>query len=452
MDPRLPLRGRRALPWALALAILSPGAIANATTARELSQARDRIDRTSAELAQARTRAERLGGRELLELARVERRLQAEKDALLVLESDLEAEDAASGGADVAPEPGLTPPSTRRGRNGEPLIVLSEPAAPPSPSPAPTVRTVAGQQAQEVVPAVAGSDAELTRSIDGYLAATASPLTGLGAVFVNESRAVGLDPRALVAISGAETSFGTYRPSQDIHNPFGMGPGIDYPSWSDAIRAAARNLGGSLYFGDGRVTIGAIQQRWAPNGASNDPTDLNSNWARNVSTYYRALGGDPLGSLFTAAASPSASASVSADTAPAVGAPIVVPPPGRSGRGADAAQTALSALGAEWAEGGSDRTTGFDDASLVRWAYARHDVALPQSRIAQATAGAPIAPEALAAGDAIFFSDEAGAIVHVGIYVGAGQFVHSPGDGSVVRISSLYDPAFAAAYAGARRF
>jgi hypothetical protein len=124
-------------------------------------------------------------------------------------------------------------------------------------------------------------------------------MTGLGAVFVNEARAAGFDPRFIVAISGAETSFGTYGPSQLIQNPFGMGPGISYGSWADAIRAACQNLAGPYYVGEGRHTIAAIQQRWAPHGASNDPTGLNSNWTRNVSTYYAELGGDPAGPVYT---------------------------------------------------------------------------------------------------------------------------------------------------------
>ena len=33
-------------------------------------------------------------------------------------------------------------------------------------------------------------------------------------------------------------------------------------------------------------------RRWAPIGATNDPTQLNSNWYRNVSRYYAELGGD----------------------------------------------------------------------------------------------------------------------------------------------------------------
>ena len=78
----------------------------------------------------------------------------------------------------------------------------------------------------------------------------------------------------------------------------------------------------------------------------------------------------------------------------------------------------------------------------MRWAYGRQDIRLPAGRAAQARIGTATAPEDLDAGDAVFFSDESGALTHVGLYVGGGQFVHAPGEGSVVRLSSLYDPAF----------
>ena len=465
MDRHPPLPARRALAWALALAVLAPAGAwvpsATAATAAQLRQARERIDRTSAELAQARTRAERRGGDELAALERIERRLQAEKDALLELESGLAARHAADASspepATAAPEPATLEVSPVASPTDEPLIMLSDPPVTAPIAPAVAIR---GQLAQENIPAVTGGAAELTSRIDGYLASKASPLTGLGAVFVTQAQAVGLDPRFLVAISGAETSFGTYGPSQSIHNPFGMGPGISYASWSDAITAAARNLGGPIYAGDGRVTIGTIQQRWAPAGASNDPTDLNGNWARNVSTYYTELGGDPLGAVFTGAAvaaAPSLAvtgvAPASAVTAGAYGlAPVALPVIGRSGRGPDAAQDALTALGDGWADGGAALDSGFDDAGLVRWAFGLHGVTLPQSRLAQWRIGTPTAPRDLQAGDAIFFSDETGTVIHEGLYVGGGQFVHSPGKDDVVRLSSLYDPAYAAAYAGARRY
>lgn len=37
------------------------------------------------------------------------------------------------------------------------------------------------------------------------------------------------------------------------------------------------NPGGFVWF---------MQQRWAPNGAANDPTGLNGNWSRNVSSLW----------------------------------------------------------------------------------------------------------------------------------------------------------------------
>jgi cell wall-associated NlpC family hydrolase len=291
--------------------------------------------------------------------------------------------------------------------------------------------------------------------IDGYLASKASPLTGLGAVFVAESRRVGLDPRFLVAIAGSETSFGTYGPSQGIHNPFGMGPGIVYPSWADGIRAAAQNLGGSIYLGDGRVTVVAIRDRWAPAGAANDPTGLNSNWVRNVSTYYADLGGDPSGSVFPGHAAPPGAVAPAAATGPSAALPVYTPPApviGQSGTGPSAAESALAVLGAPGASSGAGPERGFAPAGLVRWAYAQHGVEVPGGLRAQSTAGRPIAPQDLDSGDVIVFADDRGAITGAGLYVGGGQFVHSPGAGGTVRLGSLYDAYYAESYAGARRF
>jgi hypothetical protein len=213
-------------------------------------------------------------------LLRLERRLQAQKADLLETENALAEEharpladaEAAAALAATVPVPYATPTAA---------VGSALPAVTP------------------YLPALTTDDAALATALDGYLATKGSPMTGLGAVFVNEARAAGFDPRFIVAISGAETSFGTYGPSQLIQNPFGMGPGISYASWADAIRAACQNLAGAYYVGEGRYTIPAIQQRWAPHGATNDPTGLNSNWTRNVSTYSAELGGDPAGPVYT---------------------------------------------------------------------------------------------------------------------------------------------------------
>jgi cell wall-associated NlpC family hydrolase len=229
-----------------------------------------------------------------------------------------------------------------------------------------------------------------------------------------------------------------------------MGPHIVYPSWEAAIAAAASNLAGGYYVGEGRYTIGAIQQRWAPAGASNDPTNLNSNWARNVSMYYAELGGDPLAPVFDARVIGGGGVT------PASPAPPVAAPPaaaaGDSGAGPDAAKQALTALGAPSVRAGASPERGFDAAGLVRWAYGNHGVSLPRWADAQARLGTPVEPEELETGDAVVFSDPSGRVRHVGLYLGDGQIVHAPGPGRRVALASLYDPALAEAYAGARRY
>ncbi len=128
--------------------------------------------------------------------------------------------------------------------------------------------------------------------IDAMLERAASPLAGEGATFVEASTAVGLDPRALVAIAAHETMLETYVPSQAINNAFGLGPGIAFPSEEAAVRRAARTLG-AYYLAEGRTTLADIGSKWAPIGVANDPTGLNQNWTRGTGLYYAALGGDP---------------------------------------------------------------------------------------------------------------------------------------------------------------
>lgn len=465
---------RRALVATLAIALLTaPAAPAVAATAAELAQARERIDRASAELARARTAADRLGGPEREALEALERRLQRQKDALIRLEAGLEARRDATPAAELAAAADdddvlAATAGARPGDGDGPVVVLGDP---PAGEAGPAMGTVGGviPLPDERRPAVTGDAAALAAAIDGYLASKASPLTGLGAVFVTESRAQRLDPRFLVAIAGAETSFGTYGPSQAIYNPFGMGPGIVYASWSDGVRAAARNLGGDLYAGSGLLTIPAIQDRWAPHGAGNDPTGLNDNWVRNVSIYYAELGGDPATAVFTttggapasAAAAPAGAPPPAAATAGPQGAPVVVPVApvivpevalGASGLGAAAAETALGALGAPSVRGGQTPERGFDAGGLVVWAFGEHGVTVPRGVVAQSRVGTPVEPTALRPGDAVFFSDPSGLVEHVGLYLGDGQFVTAPGQGDAVTISSLYEAHHAESYAGARRY
>jgi len=128
--------------------------------------------------------------------------------------------------------------------------------------------------------------------LDAVLAQAGSPLAGQAATFVNSAAAWGIDPRALVAIAAHETVLMTYPPAQAIHNPFGIGPHRPFATDAEAISFAAELLS-RHYLGEGRRTLAEIGGKWAPIGATNDPTNLNTNWTAGVGASYRRLGGNP---------------------------------------------------------------------------------------------------------------------------------------------------------------
>ena len=96
--------------------------------------------------------------------------------------------------------------------------------------------------------------------LDTFLAQHASPMTGTGATFVREGQEHGVDPVFLVAIAGAETSFGEFLYSENgdqcTYNAFNWfygptWPTSDFSSWDEAIARVAEGLAGPLYHGAG---------------------------------------------------------------------------------------------------------------------------------------------------------------------------------------------------------
>lgn len=136
--------------------------------------------------------------------------------------------------------------------------------------------------------------AKKTAGVDiaGYLRKRNSPLADHVPAIMRSANRWRVDPRLLVAISGGETSFGTNGRGPAVHNAWGIGPGRSYGSWQEGIDAAAKLLR-TGYLNDGRHSIQAIQQKWAPLGAGNDPSNLNSNWVRVNGQFYSDLGGNP---------------------------------------------------------------------------------------------------------------------------------------------------------------
>ncbi len=197
--------------------------------------------------------------------------------------------------------------------------------------------------------------------IDRVLQDAGSPLAGEGSTFVTAAASVGLDPRALVAIAGHETILMTYGPAARINNPFGIGPGRRFASPADAIRSAA-TLISTGYVGQGLTTLSAISGKYAPVGVSNDPGNLNANWAGGVGTLYGRLGGDP-GAAITLNAQPSSCDDTAAS--PAVGTSSPAATSGTSTTPSDTTAPALKTwdgtvptIASDTTDAGADPLTG----------------------------------------------------------------------------------------------
>jgi hypothetical protein len=130
--------------------------------------------------------------------------------------------------------------------------------------------------------------------IDDFLMLRGSPMVGTGGAFVAAGQAYGVDPAFLVAIAGAESSFGEFlyaeNGDQCTFNAFNWfygptWPQSDFSSWDEAIGRVAAGLGGDLYYGAGLYSVYTIAPRYCPDGTDN--------WISNVSSFMIALGGDP---------------------------------------------------------------------------------------------------------------------------------------------------------------
>jgi len=108
-------------------------------------------------------------------------------------------------------------------------------------------------------------------------------------------------------------------------------------------------------------------------------------------------------------------------------------------------ETALAYHGVPYLWGGAT-PSGFDCSGLILYVYKQHGVNLPHYSGAQFQLGEKISPAGLQPGDVVFFGSP---VYHVGMYVGAGYFIHAPRTGDFVKLSKLADRKD---YAGARRY
>ncbi len=235
-------------------------------------------------------------GRRIL---RIQDRIRARQETSSSTVADLVAaqQGATAGGGMTGYPSGMTPWVPTPSAGGYPV---SQPAPQPSPTlPAPTTTSP---------PSAA--------SIDAYLQSKGSKMAGQGFFFMLSGTRYGIDPRLLVAISGAESSFG-----QQLCGPFNAwgwscpGNPAAFGSWAAGIETVTRGLKIG-YIDQGLTSVPAINGKYAPIGAGNDPTNLNSNWTTNVSRFLAEQGGNPANVLLPVQQSGFGGGSVNASLVP----------------------------------------------------------------------------------------------------------------------------------------
>jgi peptidoglycan DL-endopeptidase CwlO len=122
--------------------------------------------------------------------------------------------------------------------------------------------------------------------------------------------------------------------------------------------------------------------------------------------------------------------------------PLPAAPPSRYG---GVVGVAMGFLGTPYVYGGAS-PGGFDCSGFVMYVFAQIGVSLPHNAAAQYGYGTPVSRSQLQPGDLVFFNG----LGHDGIYIGGGQFIHSPHTGDVVKISSI-SGWYSSTWVGARR-
>ncbi len=125
--------------------------------------------------------------------------------------------------------------------------------------------------------------------------------------------------------------------------------------------------------------------------------------------------------------------------------------PPQAATGAAIANAAAALIGTPYAFGGAD-LGGFDCSGLALYAHERAGLTIPRTAAAQQRAAQPVTLAQLLPGDLVFFRLGTHGIDHVGVYTGAGRFVHAPHRGVAVTSADLSDAYYARHVVSAGRF
>lgn len=130
------------------------------------------------------------------------------------------------------------------------------------------------------------------------------------------------------------------------------------------------------------------------------------------------------------------------------------PPPAsqRPPAAGDAIAAAAAALvGTRYHFGGAD-AAGFDCSGLALYVHERAGLAIPRTAAAQQHAAREVPLTQIAPGDLVFFKIRSRSVNHVGIYAGAGRFIHAPRAGQAVSYADLSRGFYARHLVSAGRF
>lgn len=131
-------------------------------------------------------------------------------------------------------------------------------------------------------------------------------------------------------------------------------------------------------------------------------------------------------------------------------APRAAPIERTDGSGYVAADHALAMLGRPYRYGGYT-PAGFDCSGLVHYSFRRAGLNLPRDTRSLRSVGSDVEWHRLSRGDLVFFDQEGKKSSHVGIYLGAGEFVHAPSSGGRVRVDRIDAPYWRRHFNEARR-
>ena len=115
---------------------------------------------------------------------------------------------------------------------------------------------------------------------------------------------------------------------------------------------------------------------------------------------------------------------------------------------------AMAQVGVPYRYGGASPMQGFDCSGLVSYVFAQQGIRVPRTAAQQFVAATPVRERDLKPGDLVFFrlAGPKAEVSHVGIYAGAGRFVHAPQSGRRVSEANLDDEYYRPRLAGFGRF